>query len=309
MLTLQQRSLEAKTVTLLGLFINLALFAFKLLAGIFGRSAAMVADAVHSLSDFATDIVVLVGVKMSAQPEDKEHAYGHGRFETLATALIAIVLFAVGGKILLSGIDSIISIASGNLISKPHLIALVAAVLSIVLKEWLYRYTLNAAERIDSQALTANAWHHRSDALSSVGTLCGIAGAYFLGQKWVILDPLAAVIVSFFIFEASWHILKTVGKELLEASLGEKTEKEILSLCAQLSAVIQPHDIKTRRIGNRIAIEMHIYLRDDTSFITAHHITEELEDKIKEKFGPQTFVTIHPEPASSRGSDSSIAKN
>lgn len=294
------REQQARSVTLQGLAVNLILTALKFLAGIFGRSAAMVADAVHSLSDTATDIVVLVSLRFSAKPADADHAYGHGRFETLATAVIALALAAVGIKILLSGVNSITSVAQGHVLPAPGFIALAAALISIIVKEWLYRYTVRAANRIDSQALLANAWHHRSDAFSSIGTLAGISGAYFLGPKWTVLDPLAAVVVSFFIFETAWQILKNVWQELSDGSLGAQAEKEIRALCTQVPHVVEPHEIKTRRIGPNAAIELHIYVADDTPFVRVHEITEQVESRLRERFGPGTFVTVHPEPLSSR---------
>lgn len=294
------REQQARSVTLQGLAVNLILTALKFLAGIFGRSAAMVADAVHSLSDTATDIVVLVSLRFSAKPADEDHAYGHGRFETLATAVIALALAAVGIKILLSGVNSITSVAQGHVLPAPGFIALAAALISIIVKEWLYRYTVRAAKRIDSQALLANAWHHRSDAFSSIGTLAGISGAYFLGPKWTVLDPLAAVVVSFFIFEGAWQILKNVWQELSDGSLGAQAEKEIHALCTQVPHVVEPHEIKTRRIGPNAAIELHIYVADDTPFVRVHEITEQVESRLRGRFGPGTFVTVHPEPLSSR---------
>lgn len=298
MISEKQRIKEANSVTVRGLVINTALSAAKFAAGIFGRSAAMVADAVHSLSDSLTDLVVLAGVKLSSKPADKDHAYGHGRFETLATLVIAAVLFAVGWQILYKAVLSVRSIAEGNVIPKPHAVALWTAVLSIIVKEWLYRYTLRAAQKIDSATLKANAWHHRSDALSSIGTLCGIAGAYFLGPRWTVLDPLAAIVVSFFIFQASWQILKETVQELLDASLGAKTEEKISALCLEIPDVQDAHHIKTRKVGSRIAIELHVHLPDDISFIRAHELTEQIEKKLKRHFGPGTFITVHPEPGS-----------
>ncbi len=296
--TCNKREQQARTVTLQGLIINLLLTAVKFVAGIFGRSAAMVADAVHSLSDTATDIVVLVSIRFSSKPADEDHAYGHGRFETLATAVIALALAAVGVKILIGGINTIASVAHGHVLPAPGFIALAAALLSIIVKEWLYRYTVRAAKKIDSQALLANAWHHRSDALSSIGTLAGISGAYFLGPKWTVLDPLAAVIVSFFIFEASWQILKGVWQELSDGSLGQQAEEEITTLCAQIPHVVHPHDIKTRRIGPNAAIELHIYVADEMPFVQVHAITEQVEEALRKRFGAGTFVTVHPEPLS-----------
>ena len=293
-----QRIQKANTVTVQGLIINTVLCALKFLAGIMGRSAAMVADAVHSLSDSLTDIVVLASVRLSGRPADKDHAYGHGRFETLATLLIALALAAVGAKILYNGVLAVIHLAEGMPIARPHAIALIMAAVSIAVKEWLYRYTLHAAKLTDSRLLEANAWHHRSDAMSSIGTLLGISGAYFLGNKWTVLDPLAAIVVSFFIFQTAWQIFKDSISELLEQSLGEQAEEEIAILCKNIPGVQGAHDIKTRKIGNRSAIEMHVYLADDLTLLAAHAITEQMEEQLLKRFGAETFITIHPEPVS-----------
>lgn len=293
-----QRIQKANTVTVQGLIINTVLCALKFLAGIMGRSAAMVADAVHSLSDSLTDIVVLASVRLSGRPADKDHAYGHGRFETLATLLIALALAAVGAKILYNGVLAVIHLAEGMPIARPHAIALIMAAVSIAVKEWLYCYTLHAAKLTDSRLLEANAWHHRSDAMSSIGTLLGISGAYFLGNKWTVLDPLAAIVVSFFIFQAAWQIFKDSISELLEQSLGEQAEEEIAILCKNIPGVQGAHDIKTRKIGNRSAIEMHVYLADDLTLLAAHAITEQMEEQLLKRFGAETFITIHPEPVS-----------
>lgn len=293
-----QRTQKANAVTIQGLIINTVLCAFKFLAGIVGCSAAMVADAVHSLSDSLTDIVALASVRLSGRPADKDHAYGHGRFETLATLLIALALGAVGAKILYNGLLSILSLTEGVSIARPHAIALIMAGISIIVKEWLYRCTLRAAKLTDSRLLEANAWHHRSDAMSSIGTLLGISGAYFLGNKWTVLDPLAAIVVSFFIFQAAWQIFKDAVSELLEQSLGEQAEKEIALLCKNIPGVQGAHDIKTRKIGSRCAIEMHVYLADELTLAQAHAITEQMEKPLLKRFGPETFVTIHPEPVS-----------
>lgn len=289
---------QANTVTLWGLLINTLLCALKFTAGIFGRSAAMVADAVHSLSDSLTDLVVLASFKLSSKPADKDHAWGHGRFETLAALVIAAALLGVGAQILYKGILSVTAVLHGEILAKPHVLALGAAVLSIGVKEGLYRYTLCAAKRLDSRTLEANAWHHRSDALSSIGTLAGISGAYFLGSKWTILDPLAAIVVSFFIFGAAWGILKETADELLDASLGEEAEKRIEALCLQIPQVIDIHQLKTRKVSNRAAIELHVHLPDDISFIRAHELTQEIEHALKKEFGPGTFLSVHPEPKS-----------
>lgn len=293
-----QRMEKANAVTLQGLIINTVLCAFKFIAGVWGNSAAMVADAVHSLSDSLTDIVVLVSVRLSGRPADKDHAYGHGRFETLATLLIALALAAVGAKILYNGVLAIIHVTEGLPIARPHAIALIMAAVSIAVKEWLYRYTLRVAKLTDSRLLEANAWHHRSDAMSSIGTLLGISGAYFLGNKWTVLDPLAAIVVSFFIFQAAWQIFKDSISELLEQSLGEQAEEEIALLCKNIPGVQGAHDIKTRKIGSRRAIEMHVYLADELTLAAAHSITEQMEQQLLKRFGEDSFITIHPEPVS-----------
>lgn len=196
--TEEMRSKEAKKVTLVGFVINAILTVFKVFAGLQGRSAAMLADGVHSLSDFFTDIVVLIGFKFTEKPEDEDHNYGHGKYETLATLVISLALVFVGFKILASGISNIYGVLiQGKTLEKPGVIALVAAIISIISKELLYHYTKGIGQRIKSSAVIANGWHHRSDAFSSMGTFIGIGGAIFLGNKWIILDPIASVIVSF----------------------------------------------------------------------------------------------------------------
>lgn len=296
--TPHERLRQANTVTLWGLIINTALCAFKFAAGIWGHSAAMVADAVHSLSDSLTDLVVLASFKLASKPADKHHAWGHGRFETLATLVIAAALFGVGAQIFYHGIMRVFAALGGQELPKPHALALWAAGASIIVKELLYHYTIRAARRLDSRTLAANAWHHRSDALSSVGTLLGIAGAYYLGSKWTLLDPLAAVVVSFFIFQAAWSILKETADELLDASLGAAAEERIAALCQQVPQVIDIHQLKTRKVGSRAAIEFHVHLPDDITFIRAHQLTQEVEHLLKQEFGPGTFVSVHPEPKS-----------
>ncbi|MDE6685230.1 MAG: cation diffusion facilitator family transporter, partial [Duncaniella sp.] len=196
------REREIYTVTLIGSAVNALLIVLKFLAGFMGKSSAMIADAVHSLSDFISDVVVLVFVRIAGKPRDKGHEYGHGKFETLASLIIGVMLGIAGIGLMINGVESVIRSLNGESLPRPTMLALVIAILAIVSKEWLYRYTMRAGTRLDSQAVMANAWHHRSDAISSVGTLAGIAGAMFLGDKWRILDPVAAVVVSFFIIKS-----------------------------------------------------------------------------------------------------------
>lgn len=195
-------------VTWIGFAVNLVLSAGKLAAGIWGHSAAMVADAIHSVSDFATDLVVLLFVRVSAKPRDDDHDYGHGKYETLATLIIGAALAGVGIKLLWSGGTAIRDFTRGLLPTQPGVVALWAAVVSIVAKEALYRYTARVGRRVNSPSVVANAWHHRSDALSSVGTLVGIGCAYFLGGGWRLADPAAAIVVALLILRVAWQLMK-----------------------------------------------------------------------------------------------------
>ena len=283
-------------VTWIGSIVNFLLLVFKFIAGFLGHSSALVADAVHSLSDFATDIIVIVFVKISGKPEDDDHRYGHGKYETLATALIGVALFAVGIGLLVSGATKVADVIKGVVLPAPSMIALVAAAVSIVAKEILYRYTVRVGKNLNSQAVVANAWHHRSDAFSSIGTLIGIGGAILLGEKWRILDPLAAIVVSAFIIKVAADLLKPCVDELLERSLPAETEKRILDIIASFPEVSLPHHLRTRRIGNHIAIEVHLRMDGKTSLEDAHTVATNVERHLKAEFGPDTHIGIHMEP-------------
>ncbi len=283
-------------VVVVGGVVNLLLLIFKFVAGILGHSAAMIADAVHSLSDFITDIIVVVFVRISGKPEDDDHRYGHGKYETLATAIISIVLLAVSVAMLVNGVRSIIAAINGAVIESPSLIALVAAVVSIVTKEILYLYTVIKGKQYNSQAVIANAWHHRSDAFSSIGTLIGIGGAILMGERWRILDPLAAVVVSAFIIKVAVELIKPCVEELLERSLPADVEREIEELILSVEGVTSPHHLRTRRIGNNYAIEVHIRMDGNLTLNEAHRITTTVERQLKARFGAGTHVGIHTEP-------------
>ena len=283
-------------VTIVGSLVNALLVAFKFTAGVAGHSAAMVADAVHSLSDFITDLIILLFVHIANKPVDKNHDYGHGKYETMATALIGMALLAVGGGILLEGARNIARYLNGETLEGPGFIALAAAIASIVLKELLYQYTVSEGKKLNSQAVIANAWHHRSDAFSSLGTAAGIAGAIFLGKKGRVLDPLAAVVVSGFILKVAANLLKTCIDELLEKSLPDEVEKEITDIATSFDGVSQPHNLRTRRIGNRYAIELHIRMDGQISLEQAHQTTVAIEQKLKARFGQDTHIGIHVEP-------------
>ena len=283
-------------VTWIGSAVNFLLLVFKFVAGIVGHSSALVADAVHSLSDFITDIIVIVFIKISGKPEDEDHRYGHGKYETLATALIGIALFAVGIGLLVGGATKVTEVLNGATLQAPSMITLIVAAVSIIAKEILYRYTVHAGKRLNSQAVIANAWHHRSDAFSSIGTLVGIGGAIFLGEKWRILDPIAAIVVSAFIIKVAIGLIKSGIDELLEKSLPAETEKQILDIIASFPEVSSPHHLRTRRIGNHIAIEIHLRMDGNTTLENAHKVATDVEKRLKEEFGKDTHVGIHMEP-------------
>lgn len=291
-----ERNKEIYRVTLWGGAVNLLLLAFKFTAGITGHSAAMVADAVHSLSDFVTDIIVLAFVHISGKPKDKSHDYGHGKYETLAQTVIGFMLLAVALGIVYGGLMKILAWSRGELLPAPGMLALLAALLSIVLKEGVFHYTIVKAKNLDSQALEANAWHHRSDALSSIGTAIGIGGAIFLGQRWTVLDPLASVIVGLFIAKVSIDLLRGGLGDLMEQSLPDEVEQEILQLAGSVEGVEEPHDLRTRRIGNHYAIELHILMDGNLPLIKAHDRASEIEDLLRKQYGEETHVVVHVEP-------------
>ena len=291
-----EREKEIYKVTLVGSAGNVALLVFKFVAGMLGHSSAMIADAVHSLSDFITDIVVLVFVRISVKPQDDSHDYGHGKFETIASFLIGLALVAAAAGIILSGCRKLIDWWQGADLEAPEWIALWAALLSIVVKELLYQYTARKGRQFDSQVMVANAWHHRSDALSSIGAAIGIGGAILLGRRWTVLDPLASVVVGLMLVKVAWDLLTTSIGELTECSLPAETEQEITGIISSFPDVQQPHNLRTRRIGNRIAIEAHVRMDGQLPLFVVHERATAIERQLKERFGEKTHVTIHMEP-------------
>ncbi|MBZ4683452.1 MAG: hypothetical protein PWP46_1306 [Fusobacteriaceae bacterium] len=296
-MTTVNRSKEANKITIIGSIENLFLTIFKLFAGVIGNSSAMLADAIHSLSDFSTDFIVILSFLFSKKPEDEDHNYGHGKIETLSTAIISIILIYVGIMLMKNGSLKVYSILNGAQISPPKSIAVWAAFLSIIIKEIMYRQTLYVANKIDSPILKANAWHHRSDAFSSLGTFIGIGVAFLFGHKWIIFDPIASIIVSLFIIKVGLSILYTTVNELIEGSLDEKEIKKIEDIISNCNDIINFHDLKTRRIGNSIAIEFHILVDRNYSFVKVHDITESIENNLKKAFTNQhLYISIHMEP-------------
>ena len=290
------REKEIYKVTLIGSAGNAALLTFKFIAGVMGHSSAMIAYAVHSLSDFVTDLLVLVFVSISAKPQDQSHDYGHGKFETIASFLIGLALVAAATGIVVSGSTKLWDWWCGEQLESPGWIALWAALLSILIKEQLYQYTARKGKALDSQVMVANAWHHRSDALSSIGAAIGIGGAIWLGQRWTVLDPLASIVVGLMLVKVAYELLKTSVGELTERSLPEETEHEIVEIIQSFDDVQEPHNLRTRRIGNRIAIEAHVRMDGQLPLSVVHERATSIERKLKERFGQKTHVTLHMEP-------------
>lgn len=290
------RQREIYRVTIVGSVVNMLLLIFKFVAGIVGNSAAMVADAVHSLSDFVTDIVVILFVRLSGRPADEDHGYGHGKFETLATLFVSLVLFGVAVMLFVGGVKDIVAVAHGEQLAEPTMVALIAAVISIIAKELLYHYTVKCGEKLNSQVVVANAWHHRSDAFSSIGVLAGVGGAMFLGGSWAVLDPIAATIVSLFIVKVAYSLLMPSLEELLERSLPKDVEQRIEQIILSVDGVSSPHHLRTRRIGSAYAIEVHIRMDGNLTLTQAHAVTTAVERLLKQEFGDSTHVGIHTEP-------------
>lgn len=290
------REKEIYKVTLVGSAGNLVLLTFKFVAGVLGHSSAMMADAVHSLSDFFTDVIVLLFVKVSARPQDESHDYGHGKFETLATLFIGLALVGAAIGIIVSGSVKFAHWLDGQTLEVPGKLALWAALISILVKEILYRYTAAKGKRLNSSAMVANAWHHRSDALSSIGAAIGIGGAILLGERWAVLDPLASIVVGGMLMKVAWELLKGSFGELTDQSLSADEEREIEAIITSFDGVTEPHNLRTRHIGNRIAIESHVRMDGTLPLSIVHEQATAIERKLKERFGSETLVTIHMEP-------------
>lgn len=293
---MMQREKEIRHVTVLGAVVNVVLTIGKIVAGVVGRSAAMVADGIHSLSDLLSDVVVIVFTRLSSKGKDKEHSFGHGKFETLATLIISVILVAVGASLMSSGVKSIIDVLGGGVIPEPSYIALVAAAVSIVSKEWIYRVTVKVGKRVGSTVVIANAWHHSSDALSSIGSLVGIGGAILLGDKWTLLDPLASCVISVAIIVVAVKMALPSLAELLETALPPEVEEEIVSIASAVEGVRDVHELKTRRNGMSYIIDAHIVVSPDISIVEAHEIATAVEEALCARYGRETQLSIHVEP-------------
>ena len=292
-----ERKQKIIRATLTGSMVNLLLVVLKFSAGILGRSSAMIADAVHSLSDFVTDLVVLICIRISSRPCDKDHEYGYGKFETLATAIIGVVLFGVGLKLMWEGGDRIVGYCfRGETLTRPGIIAFFAALVSVLSKEVLYRYTRRVGKQTESQTLVANAWHHRTDAFSSVGAALGIGGAILLGPKWYVLDPIVAVLVSVLVLRVAVELIGPAMNELLEKSLPAEIEGEIRHIITTVPGVTSPYNLRTRRVGRCVVINAHVRVKGDLSVTEAHRLTRIVETRLKARFGPDTLINLHVVP-------------
>ena len=295
-----ERDKTVYRVTLLGSVVNLLLLVFKFVAGVLGHSAAVIADAVHSLSDFVTDLIVIVFVKISSKPEDADHAYGHGKYETLASCIIGLALIVVGVMMGYNAMVKIVDVVkNGTELASPGIIALAAAVLSIVLKEWMFHLTRKVAREVDSPAVEANAWHHRSDALSSVGTAIGIGGAVLLGSKWAVLDPIAALVVSVFIVVQAAKILSDAIGQLMEKSLPRDVEQRICEIVYEEEGTSDIHHLRTRKIGSQISIELHVRMNGYLTLREVHDKSIAIEKRLRAAFGDSTYINLHVEPLKS----------
>lgn len=291
------REKEIRKITLWGSLVNLVLTVVKIIAGVMGRSAAMIADGIHSLSDLLSDVVVLVFTHMSSKGKDRDHSFGHGKFETLATLIVSVMLVAVGTDLMIGAIRSIIGFCRGDDIPEPGIIALIAAVVSILSKEILYHATVKVGKKTGSTVVVANAWHHRSDAFSSVGAMAGIGGAMLLGGRWTVLDPVASCVISVAIIVIAVRLALPSLAELLETSLPEDIEQEIVTIASAVKGVNDVHELKTRRNGISFIIDAHIAVNPDISIVEAHDIATDVEDALRSRYGQETQINIHVEPS------------
>ncbi|MDE6715693.1 MAG: cation diffusion facilitator family transporter [Muribaculaceae bacterium] len=288
---------QARRVTWISFFVNAILGVAKILGGLFARSSALIADGVHSFSDFLSDIVVIVMVGLARKRPDADHQFGHGRFEALATILLSLLLIGVAIGILYDSVERIISVINGETLPRPGVVALIILLLSIVAKEWLFYITKRVGERIHSDSVVANAWHHRSDSWSSLATLIGVAGAMFLGEKWRVLDPVAALIVAVFIAVVGVKMARPALNELLGASLPESDLKTIKETLAKIPDIKSWHALRTFKSGNDIYIEVHIKVDPEINVLEAHKIATRAEHAIKRALkGHTVYVTTHIEP-------------
>lgn len=288
---------DLRRVTWLGMFVNITLTILKMLAGVFANSQVLVADAVHSFSDLATDAAVLVGSRYWDRPADREHQHGHAKIETLVTFFIGLALFAVALGLIRSAFHSINGLIGGKSIPLPGTFALIAAILSILLKEWLYRITIQVGRRVKSAAVLANAWHHRSDALSSIPAAVAVAFCLVFGEKYTFLDPVGTIVVSCMILYAAVEIVRPTLSTLLDRGLTDKQIEEIKACVLENEDVLGIHKIRTRPLGgNRMAVDLHMQVDPLMAVIVAHRLSHHVASDITGRFPNIVDVVTHLEP-------------
>jgi len=292
---LESRTESAKagrSVTLVGALVNAFLILFKFLAGVFGQSQALIADAVHSISDLFTDFVVLLGLRIGRKAPDEEHPFGHARIETLASATVGLALIATA---LYLGIEAALNIYR-HTEYHPTGLAVIGAAVSIALKEGLYHYTVHTGRRIKSQLVVANAWHHRSDALSSVAVLLGVVGAR-LKPSWHILDSFAALLVSFFIVKVGLDILRTTLREFTDTAPQPEILNKIANCIRSVEGVIDVHDLRVRTSGGLYQMETHIVVDGALTVTEGHRIAKAAESCLAEEVPDLDQIIVHVDPA------------
>ena len=286
-------------VTLVGLWINVVLVVAKLFFGYWGRSDALVADGYHSLSDFITDFIVIVFVAHAYKKADKEHPYGYGKYETVASVLISVILLFVGVVIGYEGIVTLIGSFRGKTLPCPDIWTLYVAIFSILAKEFCYRYTMRYGKKLNSSALKANAWHHRSDAISSVATLIGVSFALFMGEKWRIMDPVASIAIAAMIVVSALKIAKPSIDELLEISLPPEMIKHMHNTIKSVPGVLRVHNLRSRRNGHSYIVDVNIHVDPDITVREGHLIASEVENRLHAKFTNDMIIYVHTEPQES----------
>lgn len=287
---------QIRKVTLVGLWINVILVVAKLFFGYWGHSDALVADGYHSVSDFVTDIIVIAFVAASYRKADHDHPYGHGKYETAATVLIGIILLAVALFIGYEGCLVLWDATHGHTIPRPDIWTLYVAGASIALKEFCYRYTIVYSRRLNSSALKANAWHHRSDAVSSVATLVGVAFALFMGEQWRVMDPIASIVIGVMIGVSAVKIVLPPFNELLETSLSDITLQQMTEIIRSVPGVIQVHNLRSRRNGRAYIVDVNIHVRADITVREGHAIASRAESRLRREFGKDMIIYVHIEP-------------
>ena len=289
---MEQEKKTAMRVSAVTIVWNVILSIFKLIAGIVGHSGAMISDAVHSASDVFSTIIVILGINIASRQSDDDHQYWHDRLECVAAILLAVVLFATGIGIGIGGINKIITGTTGK-DEIPGMIALLAAVASILVKESMFWYTRSAAKKINSGALMADAWHHRSDALSSIGALIGIGGAR-LG--FPVLDPIASVIICVFIVKAAYDIFKDAVDKMVDKSCDEETEEKMRQLIKEQTGVLKVDVLRTRLFGAKMYVDIEIAADGDITLREGHEIAQVVHDKVEEEFPLVKHCMVHVNP-------------